>query len=331
MENRFRRGMALVKSVLRPDMDRLMAAKAHKKTAAEKLPDDAPATDRAKEREAEDEKFVPVIVKRTDEARRHPDDTLHQAVKDGLEQLYRGGWSLLLSAIAAGLILGFTVLLLGVMAAAAAPLHSPSLTRLFTALVYPIGYIICILSATQLFTEHTATAVYPVLDRRAPAARLLRLWGLVIVGNLLGTLASAGLLALAEPVVQAAPGYLEMAHKAVDVATVPLLASGILAGWLMAQAAWLVSASPQTSGQFMSIYAVTFVIGAGGLHHSIAGTGEWLTGAFLSSEITIGAGARFTGLALVGNLIGGSIFVAILNYVHIRASRENEAAAPSSE
>ena len=38
--------------------------------------DDQQVTQRGKDRKQEDDQFVPVIVKRTDEARRHPDDTL---------------------------------------------------------------------------------------------------------------------------------------------------------------------------------------------------------------------------------------------------------------
>jgi hypothetical protein len=42
-------------------------------------------TVRGKERAKEEQQYVPVIVKRTDEARRHPDDTLERAVSDGLD------------------------------------------------------------------------------------------------------------------------------------------------------------------------------------------------------------------------------------------------------
>ena len=51
-----------------------------------------------------------------------------------------------------------------------------------------------LMSGAELFTEHTATAVYPVLDRQASVPRLVRLWGIVVSGNLLGALASAVLL-----------------------------------------------------------------------------------------------------------------------------------------
>ena len=50
-------------------------------------------------------------------------------------------------------------------------------------------------------------------------------------------------------------------------------------------------------------------------------TGGKLTPAFISNEIRFDQGLRFTGFALLGNLIGGSLFVAILSYVHIRGAQ----------
>ncbi len=278
-------------------------------------------TDRTQERAREDEQFVPVIVKRTDESRRHPDDTLERAVKEGREQLNRRAGSLLLSAVAAGMILGFTALPVGVVVTAMAPLHSALLTRIGAALVYPLGFVICILSGAQLFTEHTATAVYPVLDRKASFGQLLRLWVIVVAGNLIGAAVIASLLAAVEPISAAREGYTIVGRHLVSPATLPLLFSSILAGWLMAQGAWLVISTASTAAQMLSLYAVTFVIGIGGLHHSVAGAVELMTALWVSEEFTIPAAAGSIAVMLLGNLAGGSTLVAILNYAHIRKTQ----------
>jgi len=278
--------------------------------------------ERRLERLEEDQSFVPVIIKRTDESRRHPDDVLVTAIAEGLEQLCRPALSLGLSSIAAGLILGFTAMAVAVATVAAAPLAEwPMLSRLFIAVGYPLGFVICLTGGAELFTEHTATAVYPVLDRKATLSRLLRLWAIVIGGNLVGAFLSAGLLTLADPVVGARSGYIEIGRHLVSFPTLPLIVSAILAGWLMALGAWLILATPPTVSQIVSIYIVTFLIGLGGLHHSIAGSVEMFTALLMSSEFTIAQSSRFIGLALLGNLIGGSLFVAVLNYAHIRETR----------
>lgn len=70
------------------------------------IPNGSPASDeesneteRKRERFVEDEHYVPVIIKRNDKTRRHPDDTLETAIHEGLEQLNRSTTSLALSVI----------------------------------------------------------------------------------------------------------------------------------------------------------------------------------------------------------------------------------------
>lgn len=190
--------------------------------------------------------------------------------------------------------------------------------RIGMALVYPLGFIICIMSGTQLFTEHTATAVYPCLDGKAPWLSLVSVWAVVIVGNMTGTLISSGLIVLADPVVQASTGYAEIGIHLAHVPTGALLVSAVLAGWLMAQGAWLVHSTPPATTQILCIYLVTFLIGIGGLHHSIAGSAEAFVAVMVTDSMNIAQAFRFIILALIGNAIGGSFFVAVLNYAHIR-------------
>ena len=278
---------------------------------------------RSEERKSEDERYVPVIIKRTDETRRHPDDALQTAIEEGLEQLKRPTLSLFLSSIAGGLIVGFSALAVAVVLTAAGEMGlSPMVKRIATAFVYPLGFIVCILSGAQLFTEHTATAFYPVLDREASLANLLRLWFLVVVGNLIGAVVAAALHYFGLDVIHARGGYIEIGHHLTQFPNGSLFVSAVLAGWLMALGAWLVGSSPRTIAQIVVIYIVTFIIGLGGLHHSIAGSVEMFAAMFVSSEFTASMAANFVGVALLGNLVGGSCFVALLNYAHIRRTNE---------
>jgi formate/nitrite transporter FocA (FNT family) len=277
-------------------------------------------TERAEERMREDREAVRVIVERSDEARRHPDDVLELAIEGGLDQLGRATLSLILSALAAGGIVGFSALAVGVVASLGPELPMPA--RIAQALVYPFGFVVCIMSGAELFTEHTATAVYPVLDRRSTVRSLLRLWVLVCIGNLIGAVGVAFILDHADGVIHAAEGYREVALGMVQHDAEGILFSAILAGWLMALGAWLVHATPPSVSQIVSIYLVTFLVGIGELHHSIMGTVEVSLGVFGGSVAAVDA-ARTIAIAIVGNLIGGSVFVALLNYGHIRRSRED--------
>lgn len=282
-------------------------------------------TKRSVERRQEDNVSVPVIIKRIDDTVRHPDDILEKAIEEGLEQIYRPFISLLLSSVAAGLILSFTVMAVGVIASLVSTLsHNPYIMRLSTGLVYPLGFIICIMSGTQLFTEHTATALYPVLDGKTGCRKLFRLWAVVLFGNLVGAGISAVLLTSADTMIQAKQGYIAIADHLVGPSGLQLVLSATSAGWLMALGGWLVFAAPPAISQIVSIFIVTFIIGLGGLHHSIAGAIEMLTGYLISDKYTFYQVVCFITLTVFGNLIGGSVFVAILNYGHIRKTQEIE-------
>ena len=294
------------------------------------LPDDVLAepplnetvTERKIERKHEDREYTPVIIKRTDETRRHPDDTLENAIEEGLEQLQRPATSLALSSIAAGMIVGFSPMAVAVVTTALQEVGTATMViRLAAAVVYPLGFVMCVMSGAQLFTEHTATAFYPILDRQAGVGKLLRLWLIVIIGNLCGAAIGAGLHFLAKDIVAAEGGYIEIGHHLIEFPTTSLLISAVLAGWLMALGAWLAVSSPRMGSQMVCIFIVTFLIGIGGFHHSIAGSAEMFSVLLLSSDFTVGQAARFIVTALCGNLVGGSCFVALLNYAHIRRTQ----------
>lgn len=58
---------------------------------------------------------------------------------------------------------------------------------------YTFGFVIVILARQQLFTENTVTAVLPIMHKPTPGniGLLLRLWGIVLAGNLIGTAIAA--------------------------------------------------------------------------------------------------------------------------------------------
>lgn len=279
-------------------------------------------TSRGKERLKEDLDYVPVIIKRIDEAVRHPDDILEKTITEGLEQHKRFGISLFLSAFAAGLILGFAAMCVAIVLQIFPRSDNALYSRLATAFVYPLGFIICIMSRTQLFTEHTATAVYPILDKKASFQSLLNLWIIVLIGNLCGTFTSSLLISMSDPVIQAKEGYISVANHLMQFSFYEIFISAILAGWLMAQGGWLVFATSQANSQILCIYVVTFIIGLGGLHHSIVGSAEIFYGLLQSNTANYYGALKFLISAVLGNLVGGSLFIAVLNYGHIKKTQQ---------
>lgn len=195
---------------------------------------------------------------------------------------------------------------------------SPIWHRILPAAVYPLGFIVCLMSGNQLFTEQTATAFYPVLDKKACLKSLVVLWTVVIFGNLLGTLIMTYGLSHLSLLENYKEGIVSVYHHFTSPGVGEIFLSSMFAGWLMAQGGWLVLSTPPASSQVICVYIVTFLIGLAGFHHSIAGSAEVFLGLFYGQghETALAIGALAT--SLVGNLIGGSILVGLLNYGHIR-------------
>src|SRR6476661_5376171 len=109
-------------------------------------------------------------------------------LKEGEEELERSSAALFWSGLAAGLSMGFSMIAEGLLHAFLPDEHWRPLVAKFG---YSAGFLIVILGRQQLFTENTLTPILPFLQKKAKAtiANVLRLWGVVLLANLLGTLA----------------------------------------------------------------------------------------------------------------------------------------------
>jgi formate/nitrite transporter FocA (FNT family) len=229
------------------------------------------------------------------------------------EELERPFIELAISSLASGLLVSFGFL------AGAFLLHhgSPAHKELLLAAGYPLGFAFIVLAQHQLFTENTLEPVLPVLERRDRESlrKMLRLWAIVLPGNLVGT-ALFGFAVARTPVVEPA------LHGPLKDIAMDILKGGagvvfykaIWAGWLVALMAWLLNATKNTTAQIIMIWLTTAPIAAFGFRHSIAGATEAF---YLVSVGAISLGdalLRFEIPALAGNIVGGVVLVAMVNH-----------------
>jgi formate/nitrite transporter FocA (FNT family) len=252
--------------------------------------------------------------KREVESQSRPNAALiHETVRaEGESELERAVWALALSGLAAGLSMGFSLLVQGKLHAvlsgtAAQPLIAP--------LGYTVGFLIVVLGRQQLFTENTLTPILPLLYNRdlTTLGRVARLWAVVLVSNTVGTFLFAAALAHAGAFdLEAMQGFTDVSRPTVEAGFSVTFMRAVLAGWLIALMVWLL---PATEGSRpMVIVIITYVVGLCGLAHIIAGSVEC---AFL---VATGAASWhqylmvFYAPTLVGNILGGVALVAVLNY-----------------
>ena len=236
--------------------------------------------------------------------------------REGQAELNRPTSALALSGLIAGLALGFSVL-----SEALLRRHLPDVPwrPLVENLGYSVGFMIVILGQMQLFTENTITAVCPALDDpgRAVLIRLGRLWSVVLGMNLVGA-AAFGFVLFAtrgfDPGLWSAIEALS-AH-AVSFGWGETVVRGIGAGWLIAALVW-VRPNAENSA-LMLIVLVTYLIALADFSHVVAGTTEAATLVFAGQ---MGVGAALGGFvlpALIGNILGGTVFFTALTYAQIR-------------
>lgn len=244
---------------------------------------------------------------------------LHRAVREeGRDELDRPIQSLFWSALAAGLGVGASLLAEGALYAGLP--DTPS-RILVVSLGYPIGFLIVILGRMQLFTESTITAMLPLVAEPSWDAltRTLRLWAVVLVGNLIGVALVAGAIASGGLAPEMRDAMIAISLRIVDHSAIDTFLHAIPAGFLIAILAWML---PSARGQsVLVIAAITWVVGVGGFTHSVVGSMEAFLLVF-TGHIGVGQTAALIVPTVLGNLVGGSGIFTLLAHGQVRGEIE---------
>jgi formate/nitrite transporter FocA (FNT family) len=256
--------------------------------------------------------------KKADEEQSLSADVTHEVIRrEGEEELKRATSALAWSGLAAGLAMGFSLVGEGVLKA-----HLPDAewAPLVAKLGYSFGFLIVILGSQQLFTENTLTAVVPLMARRTREmfVNVARLWGVVLLANLLGALLFAlviGRTELFKPEVHNA--FAAIGAKAVASGFWLTVLKAVFAGWLIALMVWMLPAAE--SSQVLVIIAMTWLVGVGEFAHIVAGAAEVfylaVTGALRWGETF----SRFIVPTLLGNVVGGVRLGSAVNHAQVTA------------
>ena len=262
---------------------------------------------------------APVAANETQTSRLSAAEIFARVEAGGKEELERPVHNLALSAVSAGLAMGLSGLGVALL------LHVLGTDRVGESvayLAYPLGFLIVIIGRQQLFTENTLFPVALVLEQRRHLVRTLRLWAVVLVGNVVGTLLFALLITQTSALTPAVAS--ELATLGVENGSkgfTTVFWTGVIGGWLIALVAWLVTASTDTIGQIAIILVVTYVVGVGHFAHSVAGSGEVLT-AVLAGDLPLTSYLTWFAAAVLGNTAGGVVIVALFNYGQVHGSEQ---------
>jgi formate/nitrite transporter FocA (FNT family) len=94
--------------------------------------------------------------------------------------------------------------------------------------------------------------------------------------------------------------------------------------------AWLIASTRATGAQVLLIWLTTAPISALGFRHSVAGSVEAFYRAFEHTAGWREMAGGFLLPAVMGNIVGGFVFVALLNHGQVAADRAGDAATPDT-
>ncbi|WP_130099730.1 formate/nitrite transporter family protein [Siccibacter turicensis] len=259
---------------------------------------------------------------------------IHEHIRqDGEKEMERDAMALLWSAIAAGLSMGASLLAKGLFHV---NLEGVPGSFLIENLGYTFGFIIVIMARQQLFTENTVTAVLPVMQNPTGANMLLlgRLWGVVLLGNLIGTAIAAWAFEYMpifdEPTRDA---FVKIGMDVMENTPLEMFSNAIISGWIIATMVWMFPSAG--AAKIWVIILMTWLIALADTTHIVVGAVEIFYLVFNGNLHWSEFIWPFALPTLAGNICGGTFIFALLSHAQIRNdminARKAEAKAKEKE
>lgn len=251
---------------------------------------------------------------------------VHEQIRqEGEKELERDGLALLFSAIAAGLSMGASLMAKGIFQV---NLEGVPGAFILENLGYTFGFIIVIMARQQLFTENTVTAVLPIMHKPSGSnlLLLLRLWGIVLGGNLVGT-ALASLAFTHMPIFDQATrdAFVAISQKVMENSPGEMFANAVVSGWIIATMVWMFPSAG--AAKIWVIILMTWLVALGDLAHIVVGSVEVLYLVFNGVISWHEFLWPFALPTLAGNIIGGTFIFAVISHAQIRNDMSTKAKA----
>ena len=218
-----------------------------------------------------------------------------------------------------------------------------SLPTLFTGVVFSLGLILVVVGGSELLTGNMAALPIALMRGKISWAQLGVNFGLVLVGNLLGSLFVAYFLAYKTGVIgetATAAGNAGLEHsravaigvgKALKETNSQIFLRAIGCNWLVCLAVFLAYAAEDIAGKILAIVFPITAFVAMGFDHVVANF-FFLPLAHYLGAPGLGWGdiVNNLGWAFLGNLVGAAFFVAGLYWFQYLRGTEDVVAEPAT-
>lgn len=234
----------------------------------------------------------------------------------------------MLELVSTSFIAGFTIVFgiigLGIAHALTEPLLGEA-SRIAGALAFGIGVVLLVVGRAELFTENFFDPLATGFRRWRPEIplRVLRLWGVSFVLNLVGGALLALPLAIHGVVPEGTRGALSKAAEEIasrgDLAG---LASAFVGGALIALLSFLLQAVDRAGSRITLAYMVGFLLALGPFDHVVVTVLHLFFGILFGAHVGWETLFRVMAIATAGNLVGGVGLVTLSHVAQARGAEE---------
>jgi formate transporter len=204
------------------------------------------------------------------------------------------------------------------------------LMRVAGGITFSVGLILVVVGGAELFTGNNLIAM-AWASGRVTTQQVIRNWGWVYLGNLVGAVGTAVLVWLAgiQSMSDGAVGetMVQIARGKIALDPVSAVARGVLCNVLVCLAVWLCMGARSVTDKILAILFPISAFVACGFEHSVANMYFLPIGVALAAgtSMPLSAVDAFSNLALVtiGNIFGGTVLVALVYWtVYLRRSTQ---------
>ena len=248
-----------------------------------------------------------------------PAETIKAYSEAGVKKLNRSVLKMFILAVFAGIFIA-----LGATGNLIAPLSIPwpSLGKIASAAMFPVGLIFVTFLGAELFTGNNML-IMTVTDRKATIGRMFLNWGVVYAGNFAGSMIVVLILTYGHAFSlydnAFAESVMSVANAKVSLTFAEGLLRGILCNIIVCLTVLITVSAKSAAGKILGIFPPIALFVVSGYEHCVANMFFIPAAIFTSYEYGLDAGAVNWGSVIInnlipvtiGNIIGGALVIGI--------------------
>jgi len=270
-----------------------------------------------------------------------PPEMAIKAEEVGMKKAMMGPRNTFALAVLAGAFIGMGAVFATTATTGASGTLPYGIIKLVGGLVFSLGLILVVIAGAELFTGNNLI-IMAWADKKITTGQVFKNWGIVYVGNFVGSVFTAGLMFMTKQFTfdggAIGLNMLNIANAKVGLDFWQAIALGIMCNALVCLAVWLCFSARTATDKILAIIFPITAFVAAGFEHSVANmyflTVGWLVkiGAPASFWASIGkTAADYSNVTwgnmllanllpvTIGNIIGGSVMVGLVYwFIYIR-------------